>query len=357
MDRIKELKLTCKVDPDSMYKLGLAYYHGDRVDRNRKLAVKYFEKAAKMKSADACKQLATIYKSGSGEIKKDIVKAQKYDKLADEYKDYVVDEKTKSKISNLKIKNLLKEARAFYGNPDLYYQAGMMLFNGDGVIENKKKALKCFFSGACGGSINAMEKMVECYQNGYGCKVDKGYAQFWSDNLNKARQKEADKLRAMEKTETVSKEVGESNRYAEADKGKPTVKEVFKYMDTPLGKFNQKHTLYTCPSCKHDMLYISSGLEGDLFEKYITIYNPGSIFESVSDVMTRASREGETNKMLFRCSSCGLQVIKVENRKFDTSNGSFGKGKIFTISYKVPSDMPSRYKLEIKKYEGKFKEE
>ena len=126
-------------------------------------------------------------------------------------------------------------------------------------------------------------------------------------------------------------------------------------MDTSLGKFNQKHTLYNCPRCNHDMLYISMGTGGDLFENYVIIYNPGTTLESVSDVHTRASSEGTTTKYLFRCSHCGLQAVKVENRKFDKN--SFGNGKMFTVTYEVMSDVPSQYKRAIQKYEGKFKED
>ena len=361
MDRISELKLTYKVDGDAMYKLGVAYLRGDKVDKDIKTAIKCFEKAAKMSNANACKQLADIYKSGSNGLKKDVTKAVKYEALAVEYKDYVLDEKTKSKIAATKVKNLVKYSKCGIGRSNECYKAGMMYFNGEGIPVDQKKALKCFFSAACANNMDAVAKMIECYENGYGCKVDKGYAEFWSNRLASLKQKEADKNKPKSKTTAKSsREVSSNNPFAEEDKKKPTVKETFTYTNTPLGRFNEKHTLYTCPSCNHDMLYITSGLEGDLFENYITIYNPGSILESVSDIMTRASREGETNKKLFRCSYCGLQAVKVENRKFDTrkDNSDFGNGKkLFTITYEVPSDMPTRYKQVIKRYEGQFKED
>ena len=360
MDRINELKLTYKVDSDAMFKLGMAYYFGDVVARDKTKAVSYLKKAAKMKNADACKKLAECYDTGNG-CKKNKSKAKKYLDLYKQYEKLVPNESVNLKIAQTKVNNLVKYANKNYGNADLYYKAGMMYYDGDGIVEDKKKALKCFFWGACQDNIDSITKMVECYQNGVGCKVDKSYAQFWADKLNKLRQKEADKLKPREKSNAeISQEkpnVNLDNPYAEIDKGKPRVKDVLKYMDTPLGKFNQKHTLYNCPCCGRDMLYISMGTGGDLFEDYITIYNPGSILERVGGIHTRASLQGETTKYLLRCSHCGLQTVKVENRKRDTKKDLYlGDGVIFTVTYEVMSDTPSQYKRAIQKYEGTFKE-
>ncbi len=92
--------------PDGQFDLGLAYFNGEGVLENDKLAVKWFEKAAYNGKADAMVHMELLSAQGKG-IKKDSLKALAWAIVAEVFVDQMSTEKIK--LAHKEIKIMLKK--------------------------------------------------------------------------------------------------------------------------------------------------------------------------------------------------------------------------------------------------------
>ena len=190
------------------------------------------------------------------------------------------------------IKELKKSAKH---SKSALYELGICYFEGKGAPENKKKAFKCFLKGAKKFSDSlAYAKLVECYKNGYGCKISKEKASKYKALISESYKK------------TNEKVVGTSSK-----------KEVFaecKFTDTPKEKFFKSHTILVCPNCYGDLDILKSESNGKLREDYANIfvdYN-GNI-ERINYFFTAPTDAGETLTTVFECSNCKLKYERIHN--------------------------------------------
>ena len=74
-------------------------------------------------------------------------------------------------------------AMAQKGDPEAMYQLAELYYNGDGVTESPKEAVKWYEKAAKKGHPKAIEAMGDCYYNGYGVKQSFKEAAKWYKKL------------------------------------------------------------------------------------------------------------------------------------------------------------------------------
>ena len=65
------------------------------------------------------------------------------------------------------------------GNADAQYNIGLCLYNGDGVSQDYKEAIRWFRKAAGQGCADAQYKLGCCYDNGFGVNQDRRVADWW----------------------------------------------------------------------------------------------------------------------------------------------------------------------------------
>ena len=61
------------------------------------------------------------------------------------------------------------------------YNLGLCYLRGEGVKQNDNIAFKLFKDAADNGNKSAMELLSKCYENGWGCDIDKSAANYWKN--------------------------------------------------------------------------------------------------------------------------------------------------------------------------------
>lgn len=137
--------------PIGLYRVGQAYYKGDRgVNQDLEKAHEYYLKAAEAGDTDAMFSLGYDYHYGAGTIK-DYQKALEwYQKAADE------------------------------GNVKALNNIAVMYANGEGVERDEVKAFDLYLKAAEGGSGYAMNNVAKNYSNGQGTEKNMEKAIEWA---------------------------------------------------------------------------------------------------------------------------------------------------------------------------------
>ena len=125
------------------------YYYGEGVEKNKKLAFKWYEKAAKQGYTQAQNNLALMYEKGEWVDKNEKLAKEWFTKAAEEG-----DERAQSNLASL------------------YY-------NGKGIEKNDKLAIKWYSKAAKQGLLEAQYNLGLLYERGEGVKQDKVIALKW----------------------------------------------------------------------------------------------------------------------------------------------------------------------------------
>lgn len=151
-----------------LYRTGMQYYNGTRVDQNFTAAVNYFKLSAEKGNTDGQYMLGLCYKNGRG-IKKD-KKAAKYWFEQSAKKD---------------------NTRGIFELANCYY-------NGTGTKRDYKKAARYYLVAANDGLADAQYMVGLCYKKGKGVKKDYAEARKWfvraMENGNGKAKKECESL-------------------------------------------------------------------------------------------------------------------------------------------------------------------
>ena len=196
------------------------------------------------------------------------------------------------------------------------YDLGVCYFEGRGVKENKKKAFKCFLKAAKKfKNVSAYEKLVECYTNGFGCKIDKQKAGEYKQKIN---------------------------NYFSGLKQKPLPKQFSKnpakqqisVFDSSMNKFLKQTTIMACPNCGQHTIVVETTVEGKLEDEYLRVYkNVSAENDRLVYECSSPSLQGETKTEKFECKSCGVAFLKQTNVKIEENIKKETKHKIYTIKY------------------------
>lgn len=196
------------------------------------------------------------------------------------------------------------------------YDLGVCYFEGKGVKENKKKAFKCFLKSAKKfNDVKAYQKLIECYTNGYGCKIDKQKAGEYKQKYNQFFKRMNEKPLSRE---PIKKEI----------------KANVEFGDSAIQKFFKEHTILACPDCQQEINIIETNSDGKLEDEYVRIWKgTTSEYDRVGYEFTMPTIEGETLTTKFQCKSCGLTFLKELNVRLDEDLKKEIKYKTYNIKY------------------------
>ena len=133
-----------------MCMLGSCHMHGWGVDRDMKLAVEWWRKAAELGNAYANDCLGYCYSTGQGDLPKDIEQA---------------------------FAHYMKAAEGEYAGA--YFTLGLCYSEGNGVVQNDEKAFLWFKKAAENNNPMAWIELAKCYYAGRGVSVDYDRAVEW----------------------------------------------------------------------------------------------------------------------------------------------------------------------------------
>lgn len=142
--------LADKHNPDALYNIGLLYMKGLGVKKDYRAAKHWFKQAAKYGSVDAAYNLGVMYK--------------------------------KRRFGYPSSKDALYWWRqaAARGHPESQFNLGVMLVYGNGTRQDVPTALKLWQKAAYQGNVNAIQALVEVYQQGlFGIPPDSEKANYW----------------------------------------------------------------------------------------------------------------------------------------------------------------------------------
>ena len=159
---------------NAQFALGNCFFNGFEVEKNEKEAVKWFQKAAEQGFSTAQYMLGNCYASGIG-VPEDVEEGLKWLKKAADQGDgnalcslglfYIGGIGLTQDITR-GVELLQKSAEK--GNADAQYFLGECLFSGNGIKENKTEAFKLFCLAAEQGNVNAQAAVGNCYLLGLG---------------------------------------------------------------------------------------------------------------------------------------------------------------------------------------------
>ncbi len=153
------------------------------VERNIDEAYKWYILAADQCSVRAYNRIGWIYYTGVwGSFKKDYAEAAKWYQLSADQGDYYGQYQLGNcYLEQHKVKEALtwlnRSAEQGYG--PAHYQIAEIYFNGKSVIQNYKEAFKHYKLASDLRYEWAIDKLAQCYYDGYGTSVDKTEAYFW----------------------------------------------------------------------------------------------------------------------------------------------------------------------------------
>jgi TPR repeat protein len=127
-------------DQDAQVKLGLMYYSGDGVEKDHRLAFRYYKYAAHQGHREAQYQVGNMYYNGDGVALSNMFAFQ-YRKLA-----------------------------ADQGHQDAQYQVGIMYHDAVGVEEDNELAVQYLKHAADKGHVDAQYRLYNMYDEGIGVK-------------------------------------------------------------------------------------------------------------------------------------------------------------------------------------------
>lgn len=190
-------------DADAQVKLGLKYQNGDGVEKNDKVAVEWYRKAADQGNSDAQANLGGMYQDGTGVEKNNEQAVFWYRKSADQGNASgenllgvmsVIEADPKIKKAEIKKDDkevaaklreeadiLFKEAISWFrksadqGNSEAQLNLGVMYQKGFGIEKNNEQAVSWFRKSAEQGNSDAQLNLGAMYQ--YGDGVDKSNEQ------------------------------------------------------------------------------------------------------------------------------------------------------------------------------------
>jgi TPR repeat protein len=136
-------------DSDAQFNLGLCYYNGEGVPKDKKMAVYWFSKSAEQGYSEAQYNLGVCYYNGEG-IPKDMKKAVYW---------------------------FSKSAEQGYS--EAQYNLGVRYYNGEGVPKDMKKAVYWYTKSAEQGNSGAQVNLGTCYRCGEGVPKDMKKAVYW----------------------------------------------------------------------------------------------------------------------------------------------------------------------------------
>lgn len=285
---IKLSKKEEKYNPEFLYQLGLRFKNGIDVKPNISKAVKYFTKASKLNHVQAHIELGLYWWQ--------FVKAYA---PASEYFQKAINKGNKeAKDLLLEMQNTLVDK----DNPVFLYKEGMRLLNDEITTKNLDKATEYLHKA---GTLNYDDAKLE-----YGRHFSKRYylleAEFWLKDLADKKYKDAkevlaDLLKIKQKDVCIE----------------PELYEIPKFKDDGYTSFIKEHTLLRCPRCRASLSIIDQSLSGDTLEEYVKIYDPNTIFERYSNVLSRPSPEGLTVSRTFKCDFCNLTFEQHINTRLE----------------------------------------
>lgn len=338
-----EYKKYAKKDSMAMLNLGICYFDGKGVKKDRNKALKCFLASVKKQNPEACKQLAKNYKSGSIGIK-DSEKAEYYLNLAKEYENNIkIVRKIKLEETNTKIaiyktrqntKYLIKNNLLYNdGCRDLDYKIGMAYLSCDDIKNNKVLAFKCFLNGYKAKSTIAIEKLIECYEQGDLCEKDIGKAEQLKEELKELKENQQKAI----------------NELSLVDYPTPN--------DSKSEAFRKLHTAKSCPSCYHKIKYLSKEDIGSLEEEYVRIWKGTSPeYDKVGYKFKENSLTGQTTTKYYRCQNpeCNClfecSINRVQEDKTD------GRYVTTTYTYKGIKNCSANAQNNFKALSGSFTE-
>ena len=146
-DNAMPLKNSCSEGhANECFHLGVAYYNGELVVRDKAKSLELFTKACDYGHADGCDNLAWMYYNG----------------------DFTTQDKLKSATLFTKACN--------NGNADACNHLGSMYYKGEFITQDKAKSVR-LFSEACDGKIDAAcHSLGASYEYGEGISIDKNKA-------------------------------------------------------------------------------------------------------------------------------------------------------------------------------------
>jgi TPR repeat protein len=194
-------------DADAQVKLGLKYQNGDGVEKNDKVAVEWYRKAADQGNSDAQANLGVMYQNGTGIEKSNEQAIFWYRKSAEqgnasgenllgviffiEADPKIKEAETKKDDNEVAVKLreeadlLFKEAVSWFrkssdqGNAQAQLNLGLMYQKGVGTEKNDLEAVSWYRKSADQGNSDAQLNLGAMYQNGAGVEKSNEQAVSW----------------------------------------------------------------------------------------------------------------------------------------------------------------------------------
>lgn len=194
-------------DAGAQVKLGLRYQNGDGVEKNDKVAVEWYRKAADQGNSDAQVNLGVMYQNGTGIEKSNEQAVFWYRKSAEqgnpsgqnllavmfviEADPKIKEAETKKDVKEIAAKlheeadHLFKEAVSWFrksadqGNAQAQLNLGLMYQKGVGTEQNNEQAVSWFRKSAEQDNSDAQLNLGAMYQNGAGVEKSNEEAVSW----------------------------------------------------------------------------------------------------------------------------------------------------------------------------------
>ena len=188
------MKPGARKNPEVMNHIAYMYHKGFGVEKNQKMAVYWFEKAAELGLAKAQFNLGLSYRKGQG-VSKNLNEAIKWFRKSAEQGYAKAEAKMGYYIVTGKgTRQDFTEAMRWYrraaehGDIASYVDIGHFYADGNGVKKNKNRAVQYYILGAEKGDPEAQYWLGRAYEQGRGIKHDPERALYWlnrsADNGN-----------------------------------------------------------------------------------------------------------------------------------------------------------------------------
>ena len=165
---------------DAYYYVGNAYKRGEGVQQDSQKALKWLELAAEYQMRDAARELAEIYQDGLGNVPQNLEKAQAFYLLAKEAGENV-ERSVQQLQSRLAVRDdfgaLLERAKE--GNLEAQKDLAMAYVRGDEIEQNYEEAFKWYKAAAEQGDADAQNSLYNRYAKGEGVEQNSEEAMKW----------------------------------------------------------------------------------------------------------------------------------------------------------------------------------
>lgn len=171
--------------PEAQFSLGVSYFNGEGVEKDKRKAFEWYKKSAGQGIAEAQYNLGICYEFGEGVKKDENMAVEWYKRSAEQGFAEAQYNLGGCYFDGKGVKKDEREAFEWYkksaeqGLSKAQYNIGICYFNGEGVMKDEKEAVEWYKKSAEQGNAMAQYNLGACYEYGEGIEKDEREAVKW----------------------------------------------------------------------------------------------------------------------------------------------------------------------------------